>query len=102
MEVGFPPSIEINSGVFQRETRKLQWSGSEGFRREIVRREVVRLKVGSVILDTVTQGIGVFESLLVIVVEVFEISSWRYSGCESVKALVIESVWILNICPGSR
>lgn len=52
----------------------------------------MRLKVGSVILDAALGDIKVVELLLVIVVEVFEISSWRYSGCESVKALVIESV----------
>jgi hypothetical protein len=53
MEVGFPPSMEMNSGVFQRETRKLQWSGFEGFRWEIVRRGVLRWKVGSVIVEGV-------------------------------------------------
>jgi len=49
MEVGLPPSMVMNSGVFQRETRKLQCEGLEGSRWEIVRRVV--LKVGFVIFD---------------------------------------------------
>lgn len=49
IEVGFPPSMDMNSGVFQRETRKLQWSGFEGSRWEIVRRGDLRLKVWFVI-----------------------------------------------------
>lgn len=49
MEVGLPPSMAMNSGVFQRETRKLQWRGFEGSRWEIVRRVV--LKVGSVMFN---------------------------------------------------
>ena len=39
----------MNSGVFQRETRKLQCEGFEGSRWEIVRRVV--LKIGLVIFD---------------------------------------------------
>ena len=51
MDVGFAPSMKINSGVFQRETRNVQSRGFEGFKCEMVRRGVVRLNVVSVILD---------------------------------------------------
>jgi hypothetical protein len=58
MEVGFPPSMEMNSGVFQRETRKVLCEGLRGSRWEIVRRGVVRWKVGSVIVGGVIGDSG--------------------------------------------
>jgi len=65
MEVGLPPSMAMNSGVFQRETRKLQCEGFEGSRWDIVRRVV--LKVGSVMFDAGIADEGRYDCVVAVV-----------------------------------